>query len=348
VEVEEAWVASLAQGLEVVWAIDFTPDGRILISERPGRVRVIDPEAGLLPDPWAEIDVWARGESGLLGLAVDPRFADSSYVFVFYTHRPLSGPPRGRVSRFRERDGRGVEERIVLDGIPAARRHSGGALAFGPDGKLYIGTGDAGRPRIAQDMNSLGGKILRIDPDGSIPDDNPFPDSPVYALGLRNVQGFDWEPETGRMFATMHGPTGEWGYQGRDEINVIEPGANYGWPVVLGAPGEPEFADPLLEYRPAVAPAAAVFYDGPIREWRGDLFFATLRGEHLHRVVLSEDRTTVASLERFWPDVYGRIRAVALGPDGHLYFGSSNRDGRGFARPGDDQVFRVVPTGTVE
>jgi quinoprotein glucose dehydrogenase len=342
VEVEEAIVELVAQNLEIVWSIDFAPDGRIFLTERPGRVRIIDPQDGLLPTPWAEIDVWDRGEAGLLGLALHPAFADSAFVYVMYTYRTVSGP-HGRVSRFREVDGRGDAEQVILDGIPAAARHSGGALAFGPDGKLYVGTGDATRPVIAQAIASLGGKILRINPDGSIPDDNPYGASPLFALGFRNVQGFDWDPITGHMFATMHGPTGEWRLFGRDEVNVIEPGGNYGWPVAVGVSATPELVDPLLEYSPAVAPAAAAFYDGPIALWRGDLFFATLRGEHLHRVTFTEDRSGVIAIERLWPDVYGRIRALRRGPDGYLYFGTSNHDGRGYPRPGDDQLFRVVP-----
>jgi glucose/arabinose dehydrogenase len=341
--VEEAKVEAVAGGLEVVWGLDIAPDGRIFVSERPGRVRVIEPSGGLLEPPWAELDVWARGEAGLLGLALHPEFSSSRYVFVMYTYRNEAGDTYGRVSRFQDVNGRAGEEVIMLDRIPAANRHCGGALAFGPDGMLYVGTGDATRPELAQDPESLGGKILRLTPEGGIPADNPQPESPVFASGLRNVQGFDWDPVTRRMFATMHGPTGEWARFDRDEVNVIEPGANYGWPRVLGAAGDSRYVDPLLEYSPALAPANAMFYDGPIVSWQGNLFFATLRGEHLHRVVLSDDGVTAAALERLWPDVYGRIRALARGADGHLYFGTSNRDGRGHAREGDDQVFRVVP-----
>lgn len=342
-ETHEVVVEPVAQDLEIVWGLDVAPDGRVFLTERPGRIRVIHPGSGLATEPWAEVEVWAQGESGLLGLALHPVFPDSPYVFVMYTYRGRDGEPRGRVSRFDERAGRGADERVVIDRIPAANRHSGGALAFGPDGRLYVGTGDAGSPGIAQKLESLGGKILRINADGSVPEDNPFEGSPIYALGLRNVQGFDWDPDTGRMIATMHGPTGEWGNFGHDEINVIEPGANYGWPKYLGAPREYGFADPWLEYERAVAPAGAAFYDGPVAEWRGDFLFATLRGESLHRVILDDDRVGAHAVERLWPDVYGRIRALAVGPDGTLYFGTSNRDGRGAVRTADDHLYRVVP-----
>ncbi len=344
----EAVVEPLAEGLEVVWGLAVSPDGRVFVSERPGRIRVIAADGGLRASPWAVIDVWAHGEAGLLGLTLHPAFPDSPYVYVVYSYLDAEAGAVDRVSRLREQDGRGVDERVILSGIPAGARHAGGALAFGPDGKLYVGTGDTTEPRLAQDLSSLGGKILRINPDGSVPADNPFPGSPVYALGLRNVQGFDWEPRSGRLYATEHGPSGEWARFGRDEVNIIVPGANYGWPKVLGTSEVPDYTDPWLEYRDAVAPAAAAFYDGPILAWRGDLFFGTLRGEHLHRVSLAADGKTANSLERLWPDVYGRIRAVARGPDGHLYFGTSNRDGRGHARPGDDHVYRVVPRSTGE
>ncbi|UCF20822.1 MAG: PQQ-dependent sugar dehydrogenase [Gemmatimonadota bacterium] len=338
----EVRVESIARDLEVVWGLAVAPDGRVFLSERPGRIRVIDEDGGLRAAPWARVEVFADGEAGLLGLALHPAFPDSPFVYVVYSHLDDQGGVGNRVSRIREEGGRGGEEFVILEGIAAGRRHAGGAIAFGPDGKLYIGTGDVGRPARAQDPNSTAGKILRINPDGSIPDDNPFWGSAVFALGLRNVQGFDWDPETGRMVATMHGPSGEWARFGRDELNVIEPGANYGWPRVLGAVGLPGFTDPWLEYGEAIAPAAAVFYRGPIEPWDGDFFFATLSGEHLHRVLLAADRSTPEALERLWPSVYGRVRALAVGPDGALYFGTSNQDGRGHARPGDDQVFRVT------
>ncbi len=345
-ETPEVRVESLARDLEVVWGLAAAPDGRLFLSERPGRIRVIDQAGGLRGTPWARVEVFAEGEAGLLGLALHPAFADSPYVYVVYSHVDSEGVVSNRVSRFREVDGRGGDEAVIFEGIPAGRRHAGGAIAFGPDGKLYVGTGDAARAARAQDLGSLAGKILRLNPDGSIPEDNPLPNSAIYALGLRNVQGFDWDPWSGRMVATMHGPSGEWARFGRDELNVIQPGANYGWPKVLGSPGLPGFSDPWLEYGEAVAPAAAVFYRGPIEAWDGDLFFAALRGEALHRVVLAGDRVTPEALERLWPDVYGRVRALAVGPDGALYFGTSNRDGRGYARRGDDQVFRVMNSTT--
>ncbi len=341
-EVAEAEVEVLATDLQVISGIDFAPDGRVFVSERPGRVRVIDPGAGLLSEAWVEIPVWHVSEAGLVSLVLHPAFADSPFVYVMYIRETRLGV-RGRVARFRERDGRGVDEQVIIEDLPAARFHSGGMLAFGADGALYVGTGDATQPELAQDPVSLGGKILRVNPDGSIPEDNPILGSPVYALGLRNVQGFDWDPATGRLFATMHGPTGEWGHQGRDEVNVIVAGANYGWPLVLGESAEQAYTDPLLEYSPAIAPAGATFYRGPIDAWRGSFFFTALRGEHLHRVVLTGDRTEVLELERLWLGVYGRLRALRSGPDGHLYLGTSNRDGRGGPRPGDDKLLRIVP-----
>lgn len=175
----EAVVEPLAEGLEVVWGLAVSPDGRVFVSERPGRIRVIAADGGLRASPWAVIDVWAHGEAGLLGLTLHPAFPDSPYVYVVYSYLDAEAGAVDRVSRLREQDGRGVDERVILSGIPAGARHAGGALAFGPDGKLYVGTGDTTEPRLAQDLSSLGGKILRINPDGSVPADNPFPRSPV-------------------------------------------------------------------------------------------------------------------------------------------------------------------------
>jgi aldose sugar dehydrogenase len=235
---------------------------------------------------------------------------------------------------------------VLVDGIPGARNHNGGRIAFGPDGKLYATTGDAGRGELAQDTGSLAGKVLRMNPDGSVPDDNPLPGSLVYSYGHRNPQGLAWQPETGQLFAAEHGPSGEGGLCCRDEVNVIRPGANYGWPIVTGQGGDGRFVDPVAFSGTDTtwAPAGAAFYDGSdLAGWRGDLFFGALRGQHLHRLALGgEDGLTVVEEEELFPGEYGRLRAVAMGPDGHLYVATSNRDGRGRPAPEDDRILRIV------
>jgi aldose sugar dehydrogenase len=239
------------------------------------------------------------------------------------------------VVRFRETGASLVEPTPVVRNIPAARFHAGCRLRFGPDGKLYITTGDATDKNIAQDLKSLGGKILRVNDDGSIPKDNPWPNSPVWSYGHRNPQGIDWDPVSGLLYETEHGPSGFDGGTGGDEVNIIEKGKNYGWPVIHHRQTRAGMLAPLAEYSPACAPGSGAF-------WKNDYYFGCLRGEHLHRLVLDpKDRRRIVSEERLFTNL-GRIREVAAGPDGALYFSTSNRDGRGDPAKEDDRIFRVA------
>ena len=328
----------VAEGLEVPWALAFPPDGRILVAERTGRIRVVL-DGRLLEAPFAVLDVANVSESGLMGMALHPGFAENGHLFVCYTYWGDGGRPVNRVARLTDSGGAGVGHRVILDGIPGARNHDGCALGFGPDGKLYVTMGDAQEPERAQDLASLSGKVLRLDPDGGIPADNPFPGSPVYTYGHRNPQGLDWHPVTGELFITEHGPNSD------DEINILQAGKNYGWPLALGETGDSRFVDPILSLTPTVALSGAAFYDGDTLpgEWDGDFIFAALRGSHLARVVLQgPDYRVVERTERLFDGKYGRLRAVAMSPDGHLYFTTSNRDGRGRPRPGDDKLLRLA------
>lgn len=338
----EPQVEVVATGLEVPWAMAWAPDGRLFVTERPGRVRLVV-DGQLQDEPVAEIPVAAVGEGGLMGLALDPDFADNGYVYTMYTYSEGAGLAN-RISRWELRDGRLQDEFTLLEGIPGARNHNGGRIAFGPDNKLYATTGDAGRGALAQDLESLAGKILRLNPDGSVPDDNPFEGSFVYSYGHRNPQGLAWR-ETGQLLAPEHGPSGEGGLCCRDEVNVIRPGANYGWPVVTGR-GDERFADPLAfsGTNNTWAPSGAAVYDGSdLPAWRGDLLFGALRGQHLHRLVLEgEDEVALAEEEELFAGEFGRLRAVAMGPDGRLYVATSNRDGRGRPAADDDRILRVV------
>ena len=331
-------IETVASGLEVIWSLAFAPDGRLFFTERPGRIRVIV-DGQLREEPVATIDVAeSTSEGGLMGLALDPIFERNGHVYVMYTYDGESGV-MNRVSRFTVEGNRTSGEKVLLDRIPGAVNHDGGRVAFGPDRKLYVTTGDALMEDAPQDRQSLAGKILRINPDGSIPEDNPFPGSPVYSYGHRNPEGLAWQPGTDLLYSTEHGPVGN------DEVNRIERGKNYGWPVVQGQANEREFVDPLAVYSPSVAPAGATFYASEsIPQWTGSFFFGTLRGEHLHRIVF--DRAgEVAEQERLYQGEYGRIRSVAQGPDGALYFGTSNQDGRGTPAEADDRILRIVPEG---
>lgn len=331
----------IATGLEVPWALAWAPDGRLYFTERPGRVRVFV-DGAVLPEPVAVLPASRRtAEGGLLGLALAPDFATAPALYVYYTYDTAAGP-LNRVSRLPLVNGVAAGETIILDGIPGGRVHDGGALRFGPEGKLYVGTGDAQRPAAAQDLSSLAGKVLRLEPDGSVPADNPFPGSPVYSLGHRNVQGLAWHPTTGALYAAEHGPTGEFGWCCHDEVNLIVPGGNYGWPEVIGQAGDPRFRDPVVESgRDRFPPGGLAF--PTVGAWAGDLLLGSLAGGQLWRFVLTPDGQAVANRELVVAGEYGRLRALATGPDGAVYLATSNRDGRGQPNPGDDRILRLPP-----
>ena len=345
------------QGLEVPWSLVFLPDGRALVSERPGRIRLIR-DGVLQEEPYAVLaaveggkgligfilELAVGGEGGLMGLALHPDFPEEPYLYAMHTYRGPDGV-KNRVIRLEDRGDHGRFDKVIIENIPGGLNHNGGRIAFGPDGMLYVTTGETFEAQLAADLNSLGGKILRLTPEGKVPEDNPFPDSPVYSFGHRNPQGLAWHPETGHLFASEHGPSGEFGLRAHDEINVIRPGGNYGWPNVVGAPGLKPYVDPLVVWKDtAVPPAGTAFYDG-------DLFVAVLGSGALIRISLAQlgPGYRVERIERWFAQGphetrLGRIRDVVAAPDGRLYFLTSNRDGRGSPRPGDDKIYRLEPT----
>ena len=278
----------------------------------------------------------------MLGVAVDPDYEQNSYIYLYYTQSELFSASN-KLVRYQFADNQISEEMVLVSGIPGGPVHDGGRIQFGPDGKLYVMTGDAGNPGISQDLGSLAGKILRINPDGTVPEDNPWPGSPIYSVGHRNPQGMDWDGNA-NMVATEHGPSGERGF-GHDEINVIVPGANYGWPNAVGDEIMEGGTAPILHTgNDAWAPSGAEFYDGDgIEQWTGKYFVATLRGSHLHMMELDLDNDRVVSDEELFRGDFGRLRDVQTGPDGYLYLLTSNRDGRGIPDPTDDRILRIVP-----
>jgi glucose/arabinose dehydrogenase len=343
-------VETVIPNLEVVWSMVWAPDGRMIFTERPGRVRVYE-NGKLRPTPLFTVpDVEPAGESGLMSVALHPQFASNHFLYLSYAYN--SGGTQVRVVRYRETPGGLTDRQVIIEGIPAAQFHAGCRLRFGPDGKLYITTGDATKRELAQKLDSLAGKILRLNDDGTVPPDNPFVGKEnarpeIWAYGSRNSQGIDFQPGTNLLFETEHGPSGFDGPGGGDEVNIIERGKNYGWPVIHHRATQAGMESPLLEYTPACAPASGVFYRGSaLPAFKGNFFFGCLRGERIIRVTL--DGRRVVSQENLLEGKYGRIRDIAEGPDGLIYFSTSNRDGRGHPASDDDRIMRMAPVSAVK
>jgi glucose/arabinose dehydrogenase len=331
--------------LEVPWAFAFLPNGNMLFTERPGRIRIIE-NGKLRPDPVFTVpDVEPSGESGLMDISLHPNFVANGFVYISYAY---SKDGRFvRVARYKFDGTTFSDPKTIIDNIPAAQFHAGTRCRFGPDGKLYVTTGDATQRELAQKMDSINGKTLRLNDDGTVPQDNPFVDQQgarpeIWSLGHRNSQGLAWQPDSGLMFQTEHGPSGFDGPGGGDEVNIVERGKNYGWPVIHHKDAKAGLESPLLEYTPACAPASAMFYNGSaFPQFKGNFFFGCLRGTRIIRVVL--DGRKVVSQEDLLKNTYGRIREMEQGPDGYIYFSTSNRDGRGSPANGDDRIMRLVP-----
>ena len=312
----------VATGLSVPWGLAFLPDGTALVSERDTElVKAVDP-SGDVRTVGRVRGVDGTGEGGLLGLAVSPDFESDRTVFVYFTRGS-----ENVVARLTY-DGDGLSgQRTVLDGIPAGPIHDGGRIAFGPDGYLYVGTGESGQTDLSQDRESLGGKILRITPDGDPAPGNPFAGSPVWSLGHRNVQGLAWDSR-GRLWAA------EFGQNTWDELNRIEPGENYGWPVVEGRADDERYVDPVRQWRTSEASPSGI----AVAE--DSVFMAALGGTRLWQVPIPGGRAgRPTALMR---EDYGRLRTVVAAPDGSLWVTTSNRDGRGAPRDGDDRIVRLT------
>ncbi|MBI3262536.1 MAG: PQQ-dependent sugar dehydrogenase [Acidobacteria bacterium] len=324
--------------LEVAWSLTFSPDGRLFVTERPGRVRIVQFGQLLAQPALVLADTASLGESGVLGLTLHPRFTENGLVYLVYTARRPDSSVVNRLMRFRELNNTLGEPRVLLDNIPAASTHDGSRVRFGPDGKLYMTMGDASRAASAQELGSLSGKIHRMNDDGTTPADNPF-GSLLYSYGHRNPQGLDFHPVTGDLWESEHGNIGH------DEINRIERGGNYGWPTIEGSQTRAGMVTPALFFEPSIPLSGASFYTGSaIPNFRNNFFVATLGSQHIQRVRLDPvDNRRIVANERLLAGRYGRLRDITTGPDGFLYFSTSNRDGRGTPATSDDRILRIVP-----
>ncbi len=322
----------VAENLSIPWEIAFLPDGEMLVTQRTGSLLFFENDTPkTIPIPGAE----HSGEGGLLGVAIHPQFESNNFVYLYMTTRSGNGLTN-RVVRYVFKDGELTNPLTIVENIPGSQIHDGGRIAFGPPTScesgqagchLYVTTGDASNPALAQDINSLAGKILRLNDDGTIPQDNPFGNA-VWSYGHRNPQGITWDGQ-GRLWSTEHGPSA------RDELNLISRGENYGWPDSVGDVVQPGTIAPMIHSGENTwAPASALYWDGSI-------FFGGLRGSALYEAVLSGG--VVSEIKRHYSNEFGRIRTVVLGPDGMFYITTSNRDGRGTPMAGDDKIVKVNP-----
>jgi glucose/arabinose dehydrogenase len=332
-------VATVVEGLQNPWGLAFLPDGRILVTERSGRLRIVA-DGRLLPEPVRGLpEIREQGQGGLLGVALHPRFADNSFVYLAFA-APGDGGFSTEVVRGRLAGEALVDVQPIFAAQPktGGGRHFGGRLAFAPDGTLFITLGDRGEQDRAQDLADHHGSLIRVNDDGTVPADNPFVDRErvrpeLYTWGNRNMQGIAVHPETGAVWTHEHGP------QGGDEINVMRPGINYGWPVItygveygIGTTiGEgvrkPGMAQPLYKWVPSIAPSGMAFYTGSAYPaWTGNLFVGSLKFGLLVR--LEVDGETITREERLLGGKFGRIRDVVQGPDGLLYLLTDEPRGR--------------------
>ncbi len=320
----------------------------VWVTERKGAISRIDPANGERTQV-GQVDAFELSESGLMGMAFHPEFGSQPFVYLAYSYQSGSGI-RNRLIRMTYNGVSLSNPETLLEDIPGASNHDGSRLAVGPDGLLYMTTGDASEAALAQNLSSLAGKVLRLNLDGTPAFDNPF-GSLIFSYGHRNPQGLVFHPETRMPYITEHGP------RDNDEVNIVEIGRNYGWPDVHGFCdndvsglneqtfcAENNVAEPIAAWTPTIAPSGADFYDSDlISAWNGSLLFTTLKFAALIQLRLSDDGTAVQAEEIHFQDEFGRLRDVLVGPEGEVYLATSNRDGRGVPAANDDRVLVVRP-----
>ena len=328
-ESENKNVQILATNLEKPWAIEVVDD-RIFITEKIGKIRVIESDE-LLDKPLATLRVADIFDGGLLGIAAHPDFSNNHFLYVYYTYVE-DDQLLNKVQRITESENQLIDAITILEKIPGSKFSNGGVIKFGPDNKLYVATGaGSDSSHDAQDLESLAGKVLRLNDDGSIPDDNPFSNSPVYSYGHSNPRGMAWD-ESGNLYLTETGPTKN------DEINLVNAGKNYGWPEQQCS-GDEKFVDSIICYDPAIEPGGIVFYSGDKLEIQSDMIMASMKPENLDILKISDKE--VESQKSILSGL-GRIRDIAQGPEGYLYIITSNTDGKAFPDSDDDKLVRIL------
>jgi len=342
--------SSIVTGLDTPWEILWGPDDHIWLTERNGKISRLNPETGDLTELIAIGDVNEQNEGGLLGMVLHPDFINHPYVFVVYNYIGSSGIEE-RLARYTYSNGELGSPVTLLEGIDGAGNHNGSRLVIDGDHKLYMTTGDAANTSQSQDLNSLNGKVLRLNLDGGVPEDNPIPGSYIWTWGHRNAQGLVISP-LGLMYSSEHGPSND------DEVNIIEKGRNYGWPNVEGfcdEPSETQFCadsnvvEPIAAWTPTLAVAGTDFYNhAAIPEWQNSLLVTSLKASSVAALKLSQDGRSVISEELFFQNWFGRLRDICISPDGRIFLAVSNRDGRGTIRAGDDRIIEVINSSSVD
>lgn len=326
---EEESIQEVARNLSIPWEIVFLPDNSLLITERPGNLLHIDNSKN---QSFKIEGVEHKGEGGLLGLALHPNFENNQWIYLYFTSK-IDGVISNRVERYtiNLQTNNLSNKKVIIDNIPGAIYHDGGRIAFGPDGYLYITTGDAGKSGNAQKIDSLAGKILRLTDQGEIPEDNLFKNA-VYSYGHRNPQGIDWDNQN-RLWSTEHGPSVI--ETGKDEINLISIGSNYGWPIISGNETQTNMIPPVIQ-----SGSENTWAPGGMAIYNDTLFFAGLKGESLFSATIEKNQLT--NLSKHFYKEFGRIRNIKIDPDNEwLYLLTSNTDGRGDKKEGDDKIIKI-------
>ena len=339
----------IATNLDTPWEIIWGPDDYIWMTERYGRVSRVNPNTGDVSEVIQIEDVEEINEGGLLGMALDPDFSENGYFYVAYNYYADGNDYREKVVRFTysPASGKADNQVILFDDIDGANNHNGSRLVISPDKKLIFTTGDATNTSNSQNINSLNGKTLRINLDGTIPEDNPIKDSPVWTWGHRNPQGLIYSPDSTILYSSEHGPSND------DEINIISKGRNYGWPNVQGFcdnANETAFCndsnvvEPIKAWTPTLAVAGIEFYNSDlISEWKNSLLVTTLKASRIVQLHLDEAGTSVLSSKEYFTNDFGRLRAICISPDGKVYIATSNLDSRGTPNTGDDKIIEITP-----